>query len=1475
METKKILGLIFSLVFVCAFAFVLSWGIINFNKVKEGMSGTQIYTNEDLEKSYEDGYNTALKDKQEYDELISSYRDTITTLTDNISQLNSQVSLLKNNIKDYENQTANLTAQKQNLETQVANLNQVNSLNEATISDLNSQKKDLELQVEELSTNKQQNEKRISDLQSQISNLNIRINELQTSNSNSTAQINSLHNQIVALTNEKTVLENDISNKNNQIISLNSQITNLQTLNSQLQTTNNLNLQTINDLNTQIDALTKQISDMSNQIQNNASNVTALNSKIAELEKSVAYYEQYIANLESENQVVATFEFNGSVYNIQILNKNDYASVSNPTSTDRVVFNGWAVDGEIVDLSTYKITTNTKFVADVTYKYLVKFSVNDEIVSTSYVIENQFAIEPEQPTMEGYDFDGWMINNNLVDVSSNGITQDTIYTAKFTKLHTIYAHSYIGYNGYTQEDSMSEPVYVRDGECVSFEEQFGEPINFNIEFYQSILDERFNNNFSYKSIVCKGFSVNGGEIIDSISTYPIYEDTIFKTINTFYVKINFIVDEELFSEYLYELGTKFVVPNAPTKENYEFIGWAYSSGNLVDFAVLESELDLFAVGLEDNIYAKYEAFRNVEFVVDNNVISSQKIQNNRYTTIPTSPTKEGYVFDGWTVNGEVVDVPNYLITADTTFVAKFTKLHTVKLMDDYVDHMTTTLSVKDGSTIYEVYADEVTPGILAISSPEDYYLDNLQETYNEYFGSYKGYNFIKVYGWFVNNTEEIVDNPVIIPIHEDITYSLKWEHFTLFELIVDNETYGFVYVNYETQEVVENTITGNPTKENFEFVEWALEGEYQEVGLNKMVAVFEPYPVVQFKVDDTVISTQNIQKNNFATLPTEPTKEGYFFNGWTVNGELVDVANYPITSNTIFVADMVELYNVTFVNQGNVYSTQTVSPQDNLSIPNNPSHSEYIFMGWSENNNDVVDLKNYKVNKDTTFTALFGEYAWTETDYIGLSGITGSNIWTDGVNTYYSSNEKQYVFNEETNSWVAKTWNGLTSFSAMRIWKDNGIVYYSDGDEQYVLNKETSTWEPKTWNGLTSFYSFYTWTDGTAIYYSKDSSNQYVLNRETSTWISKTWNGYTSFAGTGIWSDGTNTYYSNGSAFQYVLNKSTSTWTTKTWTGCPYISPSSIWTDGTDFYYSDNSTHYVLQKGTSNWVTKTWNGLDYFSAGAIWTVGDSIYLSAYSDSDSDQYVLDKDTYTWIKTDWNIMSSFNGNYIWKDGSDIYYSYYSAQYIFDKEASTWIPKVWNGFTDFSGSSIWTDGINIYSSNSSHQYFLDRETETWVAMTWNGFTDLRNGNTWSDGTNIYYSYSSNQYVLDKATSTWVTKTWNGDTTKPTGSNIWTDGENIYYSSLSKHYVLDVATSTWTTKTWTGLTRFSGSYIWTDGTNIYYSEGSSQYTLDKATSTWVYSPWDSLSDFTAQQIWFDGEYLCYSKGLEQYKLALVKVDL
>ena len=162
MSTKNILGIIFSVLFVAAFTFVLCWGIINFNKVKDGMSTTGLYTQDDIDASYNDGYNTALIDKESYDELINSYRDTITTQTDQISQLSSQVLALTNTNKDYANQISSLDSQKSNLEMQVENLTSIKTENETLIAGLNIQIVDLQKEITLLENSNYNNRQEIA-----------------------------------------------------------------------------------------------------------------------------------------------------------------------------------------------------------------------------------------------------------------------------------------------------------------------------------------------------------------------------------------------------------------------------------------------------------------------------------------------------------------------------------------------------------------------------------------------------------------------------------------------------------------------------------------------------------------------------------------------------------------------------------------------------------------------------------------------------------------------------------------------------------------------------------------------------------------------------------------------------------------------------------------------------------------------------------------------------------------------------------------------------------------------------------------------------------------------------------------------------------------------------------------------------------------------------------------------------------------
>ena len=571
--TKKVLTAIFSILIIGVFAFLLTWGIINWSKVKDGMAGNGLYTQEDIQKSYEDGYSTALKDKEEYDKLINSYRDTITTQNDLISQYTSEATALNNSIKDYQGQVATLNEQKTALETQIDTLNTIKTSNEATISELNGRIAELSTQILTLQGNKDENER-----------------------------------QIAALT---------------------EQLTNLQTLNTQLQENNALNTKTIDGLNAQIASLNKQISDLTLQAQNNSSVVNALNVKIAELQKSVSYYEQYLSTLESGEQVVATFEFDGSVYNIQIVNKNSLLTVTPPTSTAYVIFNGWTVDGEPIDLSTYRITANTKIVADVTHKYEVNYMVDGENYHNEIVLKNAKVTPPTAPTKSGYVFEGWTTDgNNVINLTAYTVTQNVTFTAKFTKLYSVV---------FKYEETTLKTETVKSGNYATAPET---------------------NSTAYK--VMNGWKVNGVAV--NVNEYRITADTVFVADITYKYDVKFIADGKTHNTQIVERNGKPTVPAVPTKANYVFVGWSIDGENTVDVSkyMIVDNTTFTAIFRVDKF--------TVTFKNGNTTISTQEVQNGDYATAPNFDSE---TFKGWTVDGNtVVNLATYKITANTTFTAK-------------------------------------------------------------------------------------------------------------------------------------------------------------------------------------------------------------------------------------------------------------------------------------------------------------------------------------------------------------------------------------------------------------------------------------------------------------------------------------------------------------------------------------------------------------------------------------------------------------------------------------------------------------------------------------------------------------------------------------------------------------------------------------------------------------------------------------
>ena len=568
--------------------------------IKGTVDNSKYYTQEELQDSYDKGYEDGCKTETELTGQVKYYKDLVDEYYIQVNTLNDEITMLTNTNRDYATHVSTLESQKTSLQEQVVNLTTIKSNNETTISQLNT-------------------------------------------------QIAELQKEVVYLENSGEVKDETIAQKNTQI-------TNLQSTVSQLQKTNELNVETITNLNNQIASLNTQITEMTLQIQNNSTNVTALNNKIAELEKSVAYYEQYIANLENGEQVVATFEFNGSVYNIQIVNKNDTVSVVTPTSTDYVIFNYWTVNGEQIDLSTYQITSNVKIVANVTLKYDVKFMVDETEYDSQIVIKNGYATIPANPTKTGYEFDGWTTNGvDIVNPNTTLITQNTIYVAKFTKLHTVT---------FMYEDTTFTTQTVRNNEYST---------NVTV------------NNTDYK--VFNGWKLNG--VIVDVASQKIVADTTFIADITYKYDVVFMVDNTEYTSQIVTENGYATVPATPTKNGYTFIGWSLNGVDIVspNTTVITSNTTFSAI-FEENYIVTVDKITT--FSIQKDLITSEYTFRDYFAdNYGDIPTVDGYSFKGFsttpietiTLTSTAGSIGSYTvsdfdsITSDMTIYPIYRKTH--------------------------------------------------------------------------------------------------------------------------------------------------------------------------------------------------------------------------------------------------------------------------------------------------------------------------------------------------------------------------------------------------------------------------------------------------------------------------------------------------------------------------------------------------------------------------------------------------------------------------------------------------------------------------------------------------------------------------------------------------------------------------------------------------------------------------------
>ncbi len=232
------------------------------------------------------------------------------------------------------------------------------------------------------------------------------------------------------------------------------------------------------------------------------------------------------------------------------------------------------------------------------------------------------------------------------------------------------------------------------------------------------------------------------------------------------------------------------------------------------------------------------------------------------------------------------------------------------------------------------------------------------------------------------NSEINVTVGDVIEVVPEVTVGKKVKDFAL--------TYS---VSDDTLATVDSDGKFTALKEGTVYV-YAKGNDKKETSATLKVIINSPSNyTVSFDTDGgSVIAPVTVNAGSTVSKPTDPTKAGYTFNGWKLNGAAYNFET-AVTSNIILVASWQALkyYTVTFdSNGGTPVENASVLEGTPVSKPTDPTKENHVFLGWAT----IYGEYNFEtaVKKNLYLTALW-EYIGPEiyTITYNLNGGTMTN----------------------------------------------------------------------------------------------------------------------------------------------------------------------------------------------------------------------------------------------------------------------------------------------------------------------------------------------------------------------------------------------------------------------------------------------------------------------------------------------------
>lgn len=339
------------------------------------------------------------------------------------------------------------------------------------------------------------------------------------------------------------------------------------------------------------------------------------------------------------------------------------------------------------------------------------------------------------------------------------------------------------------------------------------------------------------------------------------------------------------------------------------------------------------------------------FLVSNNKSYTIKFDSNGGTAIenqivkkgdkivkPIDPTKDGYKFEGWYLDGD-----KYYFDKEVT---KSFKLKAKWIKQDDMETVTVTFDTNGGSKISSI---EITKGE-KLTKPADPTKD--------------GYVFIE---WLLNNNSFNFD----VEIVSDIKLVAKWEKLEEDTFTVTFDSKGGSSVATQTVKKDEKSLKpADPTRDGYKFNGWYLNNKKYDFNtkINGNITLIAKWTstqtnnqtqnntqtntqkpaetpqtpqVVKYNVvfnsdGGSAVSTQVVTAGAKATMPQNPTRTGYKFVGWMLNGGTYDF-NTPVNNNITLTAawELIPVPDVYTVKMGLIDGDETSTERKVIVYKNN------------------------------------------------------------------------------------------------------------------------------------------------------------------------------------------------------------------------------------------------------------------------------------------------------------------------------------------------------------------------------------------------------------------------------------------------------------------------------------------------------------------------------------------------------------